>query len=169
MKLQAIEHPTSGPAKLMLRHTLLVALGGTLALIGVVAAAVYIESQATVVRGAVGPPNTEGARMSRAMSQQFARARATIRLRPVIRDGPLQSPKAIDSGEADIAVVRQEVDMPQAGQVVAILRKNLVVFIVPAQPPAATASKAKGGKKTPDKNGKKKIEKIEQLAGRRLA
>jgi len=169
MKLQAIEHRTSGRAKLMLRHTLLVAVGGTLALIGVVAAAFYIESQPTVLRVAVGPPNSEDVRMVQAIAQQFARDRATIRLRPVIRDGPLQSAKAIDSGEADIAVVRQDVDMPQAGQVVAILRKNLVVFIVPAQPPAATASKAKGGKKTPDKNGKKKIEKIEQLAGRRLA
>src|SRR5262249_39678133 len=79
----------------------------------------------------------------------------------------------LDAGEVDVAVVRRDVAMPQKGQAVAILRKNLVVFIAPPPPPSPSppaASKAKRGKKAAAKPEEgKKIEKIDDLAGKRLA
>ncbi|MFL4985714.1 MAG: TAXI family TRAP transporter solute-binding subunit [Xanthobacteraceae bacterium] len=152
----------------MLRHTWLVAIGGILALVGLTAAALYFASQPTILKVAVGPPNSEDLRVIQTIAQHFARERTAIRLRPIIKDGAAQSAAALDSGEADLAVVRRDVAMPQAGQAVAILRKNLVMFVAPA--PAAAAGKAKRGKKAAAKEEEtKKIEKIEDLAGRRLA
>jgi TRAP-type uncharacterized transport system substrate-binding protein len=167
MDLQALEYRAESRVRRMLRHTWLVAVGGILAFVGLAAAAVYFASQPTVLKVAVGPPNSEDLRVIQTIAQHFARERAAIRLRPIIKDGPAQSAAALDSGEADLAVVRRDVAMPQAGQAVAILRKNLVMFVAPA--PAASASKAKRGKKAAAKGETKKIEKIEDLAGRRLA
>jgi TRAP-type uncharacterized transport system substrate-binding protein len=166
MDLQALEYRAESRVRRMLRHTWLVAIGGILALVGLAAAAVYFASQPTILKVAVGPPNSEDLRVIQTIAQHFARERAAIRLRPIIKDGPAQSAAALDAGEADFAVVRRDVAMPQAGQAVAILRKNLVMFVAPA--PAAD-SKAKRGKKGGAKEETKKIEKIEDLAGRRLA
>jgi len=61
--------------------------------------------------------------------------------------GPPDAAAAIDNGQADLAVVRRDAGMPKNGQAVAILRKNVVVFIVPspAEPAkAATGKPAKG-------------------------
>ena len=126
----------------MLRHTWMVVIAALLALIGLGAAAFYFEAQPTILRVAVGPPNSEDVRVIQAVAQQFARDRATIRLRLLIKDGPRQAAAALDSGAADLAVVRRDVAMPQAGQAVAILRKNLVVLIAPPPPPAPPAPPA---------------------------
>jgi len=147
----------------MLRHTWLVALAGTLALVGLIAAVLYFESQPIILRAAVGPPNSEDVRVIQAVAQHLARERAPIRLRPIVKDGPVQSAAAIDAGEADVAVVRRDLSMPQGGQAVAILRRNLVVLIVPPPPPAPKGRQAKKSS-----GEAKKIEKIEDLAGRRL-
>jgi len=168
MDLHALEYRAESRMRRMLRHTWLVAIGGILALVGLTAAALYFASQPTILKVAVGPPNSEDLRVIQTIAQHFARERTAIRLRPIIKDGAAQSAAALDSGEADLAVVRRDVAMPQAGQAVAILRKNLVIFVAPA--PAAAASKAKRGKKAAAKEEEtKKIEKIEDLAGRRLA
>ena len=168
MDLHALEYRAESRMRRMLRHTWLVAIGGILALVGLTAAALYFASQPTILKVAVGPPNSEDLRVIQTIAQHFARERTAIRLRPIIKDGAAQSAAALDSGEADLAVVRRDVAMPQAGRAVAILRKNLVMFVAPA--PAAAASKAKRGKKAAAKEEEtKKIEKIEDLAGRRLA
>ena len=68
---------------------------------------------------------------------------------------------AIDKGEADLAVIRRDTGMPKEGQVVAILRKNVVVFIVPS---AAEPAKADEGAKAKPAAAKAK-EPIEQDRG----
>ena len=73
------------------------------------------------------------------MAQQLARDRASVRLRPIIKEGGTRDAMtAIDKGEADLAIVRRDIGMPKDGLTVAIWRKNVAVFIVPAQPAAAT-------------------------------
>src|SRR5215471_19161057 len=143
MDLATVEHRVESRIRLMLRHTWLVAIAGALTLLGLAAGAIYFESQPTTLKVAVGPPNSEDVHVIQAVAQQLARDRAPIRLRPIIKDGPPQTAVAIDAGEADLAVVRRDVAMPQAGQAVAVLRRNLVVFVVPAPsaPPAARKSK----------------------------
>jgi TRAP-type uncharacterized transport system substrate-binding protein len=169
MNLATVEHRVESRIRLMLRHTWLVAIAGVLTLVGFAAGAIYFESQPTTLKVAVGPPNSEDVHVIQAVGQQLARDRAPIRLRPIIKDGPPQSAAAIDAGEADLAVVRRDVAMPQAGQAVAILRHNLVVFVVPAPPAAPAARKTKRHRTASEKErAPKKIEKIDDLAGRRL-
>ena len=102
--------------------------------------------------------------MVQALAAQFARDRTGMRLSVEVLDGgPPAAAAAIDKDTADIAVVRRDSGMPKNGQVVGILRKNVVVFIVPS---AAAPVKAATGKKPPPKA--KPIEKLEQIVGRRL-
>jgi hypothetical protein len=96
-----------------------------------------------------------------ALAQQFARERGSIRLRLIVSEGgPAESAAAIDRGTADIAVIRGDLGIPANAQVVAILRHNVVMLLVPA--PDARAPKD-GRKVKPAK-----IDKVQQLAGRRV-
>src|SRR5262245_7522512 len=186
MKPRDFEDRVESRTRLMLRHTWLVTIAGVLALAGLVAAAFYYWSQPTTLKSAVGPPNSEDVRVVQTIAQQLARERASIRLRILVKDGPIESSKAVDSGDADLAVVRRDRAMPQNGQAVAILRRNVVVLVAPPPlPPPAAATKAKRPAKkaaAKDDDGKKasakekdkddepkKLEKIEELAGKRIA
>jgi TRAP-type uncharacterized transport system substrate-binding protein len=153
---------------MMMRHTWLIVMAGLLLCAGIGAAAYHFMSQPVTLIIAVGPPNSEDARVVNAMAQQLARDRSSVRLKPIIKDGGTRDAMlAIDTGEADLAVVRRDIGMPKEGLTVAIWRKNVAVFIVPAQPPTATpktraARRAAAAAKLP------KIEKIDNLIGRRL-
>src|SRR5947209_8113984 len=129
MNLKPAEDHIESRTRRMLRHTWLVAVGAGLAFIGICAAAFYFSSQPSILRVAVGPPNSDDFRVIQAVAQQLSRERATVRLRVIVKDGPVPSATALDAGEVDLAVVRRDRGMPQKGQAVAILRKNLVVFI----------------------------------------
>jgi TRAP-type uncharacterized transport system substrate-binding protein len=135
MNLQMVEHRPESRVRLMLRQTWLATVGGSLALVGLVALAFYLAAQPATLKVAVGPPNSEDVRVIQAVAQQLARDRAAIRLRPVIKDGAAQSAAALDAGETELAVVRRDLVMPQTGQAIAILRRNHAVLIVPASPP----------------------------------
>jgi TRAP-type uncharacterized transport system substrate-binding protein len=173
----------------MMRHTWLLGIAIVLLSAGIGSLAFYFASQPVHLKIAVGPPNSEDVQVVQAMAQQLARDRASVRLRPVIKDGGARAAKdAIDAGEVDLAIVRRDFGMPKEGQVVAIWRKNVAVFIVPAQAPEAGEDKAKPVRTTGDDTGKKpetekpapvaakpapgkddKIEKIHHLVGKRLA
>jgi len=160
MKPRDFEDRVESRTRLMLRHTWLVTIAGVLALAGLVAAAFYYSSQPTTLKIAVGPPNSEDVRVVQTIAQQLARERASIRLRILVKDGPIESSKAVDSGDADLAVVRRDRAMPQNGQAVAILRRNVVVLVAPPPlpPPPAAATKAKRPTKkaaAKDDDGKK--------------
>jgi TRAP-type uncharacterized transport system substrate-binding protein len=159
---------------LMVGHTWLATLGVVLLVGSVIGAALYLESQPTTLRIAVGPATGDDARMVQAMATQFGRDRATIRLHAVLKDNPAEA-AAIDSGEADLAVVRRDRAYPKQGLAVAVLRENVVVMIVPvagslAQGGAAGNRAAKPSKaKRSDKTLKvEKLEKVEQIAGKRI-
>lgn len=136
-------------------------IAGVLLLAGIGAALAYSLYQPTTLTIAVGPAGGDNLRLVQALAQNLARERASIRLRIIVSaDGPSESAAAVDRGTADLAVVRGDLGIPKNGQAVAILRHNLVVLIVPA----AAAQAPKDGKKA----GRAKIEKVMQLAGRRV-
>jgi hypothetical protein len=64
-------------------------------------------------------------------------------------------------------VVRRDIGMPKDGQAVAILRKNVAAIIVPAPEPAKGAPTRRGAKPPPAAKAEK-IEKIEDLMGKRV-
>ena len=102
---------------------------------GLAAAAFYVSTLPTRLTIAVGPPNSEDVRLVHAMATQLLRDHSNIRLNTiVIPGGTREAMTALDNGTADLAVVRHDTGMPKEGQVVAILRKNVAVFIVPSAP-----------------------------------
>jgi TRAP transporter TAXI family solute receptor len=136
------------------RRTMFVTLAGVLAVIGAVAGAYYFAMRPITLRIAVGPANSDDLRVVQALTQGFAQAHSQIRLRPIQTDGATASAKALADDNADLAIIRGDLDVPKNAQAVATLRKNVAVLWVP---PAA-----KGKKAGP------KITKIAQLAGRRI-
>jgi TRAP-type uncharacterized transport system substrate-binding protein len=153
---------------MMMRHTWLIAMAGLLLCAGVGAAAYHFMSQPVTLTIAVGPPNSEDAKVVNAMAQQLARDRASVRLRPIIKEGGTRDAMmAIDKGETDLAIVRRDIGMPKEGLTVAIWRKNVAVLIVPDQPAAATP-KGRAARRAATASKLPKIEKVENLIGRRL-
>jgi TRAP transporter TAXI family solute receptor len=147
---------------LSLRHRLiLVGTAAVVLVVAIAAATLYFTYEPRTLSVAVGPAGGDNFHIMQALAQQFARERASIRLRIVVSEGgPAESAAAIDSRNADIAVVRGDLGIPANGQVVAILRHNVVMLVVPA----ASARAPKDGHKPKPV----KIEKVEQLAGHRI-
>jgi TRAP-type uncharacterized transport system substrate-binding protein len=127
---------------MLLRHVWLLTIASFFAISGTAAVAYYVASQPTRLKIAVGPPDSDDVRAVEAIANQLKRERSNFRLHIIVKSGgPVDAAKAIDSGEADLAVVRQDLGLPKDGAAVAILRKNVVVLFVPAA--AAEASKEK--------------------------
>lgn len=162
--------------RLMLRYRWLIATGTSFLVVALAGTAVYFAARPTTLRIAVPAANNEDVRLVQAIGQQFLRDRAAIRLRPIIKDGPAESARAIDANEADLAIVRRDLAYPRTGQAIAVLRENVVVLMVPAPGSVASGgdtSPVRGTKAARAKAAKaakkaEKIEKIEDLAGKRI-
>jgi TRAP-type uncharacterized transport system substrate-binding protein len=153
---------------MMMRQTWFVTLLSIFLVMGTVGAAFYFSSRPTTLRFAVGPQGSEDARLVQALSQQFVRDRAPIRLVPVIDQGPADAARAIDTNQADLAVVRRDIGYPQTGQAIAVLRESVAAIIVPAAGSRATGdAKPQNGRAAKAKK-LKPIENIEDLEGRRI-
>jgi len=137
------------------RKFALVLLAGVLALTGAVAGIYYYSMRPVVLQIAVGPANSDDAKVVQGLAQAFARSHQQIRLHPVLTDGVTASASALSNGEADLAIVRGDLDVPKNAQAVATLRKSVAVLWVPPRP------KGKNAKAT-------KIKTIAQLAGHRV-
>lgn len=186
---QSAPEPLSvgGRMRRMFRHPLLIAIGVILAITGIAVVVSYIQSKPVTLKIAVGPRQSEDHQLVQSLAQYLARERAPVRLSVIRKDGPQDSAEALDSGAVDLAVVRRDVLMPKAGQVVAVHRHNVAVLIVPAAeaaPEVATTSRAKktstktassksAAKAAPAKaapqDAAKPIEKIEDLYGKTIA
>jgi TRAP transporter TAXI family solute receptor len=153
MIIESLEHIVRNRLRTILRHTWLIAVIGTLVVLGAVWAAFYITAEAEHLRIAAGPND---AKFVEALSGQIAQGRRNLHLKFVPVAGPQEAAAAIKDGKADLAILPSPADDPTKLPVVAILRQNVMALIVPA--PAS------------EKKGKKsgKIEKISQLAGRRV-
>ena len=131
-----------------------------------------LQSPVTL-RIAVGPANSDDLKVIQSIARVFdpqaaGRDRSSIRLRVVPTDGSVQSAVAMEAGQADLAVVRGDLKLPKDAQAVASLRKNVVAIWVPTPPEAKETKAAKGKKAAAAKGKNRKIEKIEDLAGRRV-
>jgi TRAP-type uncharacterized transport system substrate-binding protein len=159
---------TNKRLRMMLRQTWLITLGVLLLFGSLIGAGLYVESQPTTLRIAVGPANGEDAHLVQAIAQQLNRDRATIRLKPVLKDNASDSAAAVDSHDAELAVIRRDRGYPREGLAIAVLRENVAVVIVPAAGSLAAVGggTANAAKRTTKTRTPKKIEKIENIAGR---
>jgi TRAP-type uncharacterized transport system substrate-binding protein len=159
---------TNKRLRMMLRQTWLITLGVLLLFGSLIGAGLYVESQPTTLRIAVGPANGEDAHLVQAIAQQLNRDRATIRLKPVLKDNASDSAAAVDSHDAELAVIRRDRGYPREGLAIAVLRENVALVIVPAAGSLAAVGggTANAAKRTAKTRTPKKIEKIEHIAGR---
>jgi TRAP transporter TAXI family solute receptor len=133
-----------------------VTLAGILAIVGAVAGGYYFAMRPVTLRIAVGPPNSDDIKVVQGLTQAFTHTQSHVRLRPMLTDGAAASAKALADGNADLAIIRGDLEVPKNAQAVATLRKNVAVLWVP--PPAKGKSKKTAAK----------ITKIAQLSGRRI-
>jgi TRAP transporter TAXI family solute receptor len=127
-------------------------LAAALAIMLVVVGAIYVVMRPVTLKIAVGPQNSDDAKVIQAIAQAFGRERGYIRLRTVVTDGATASAAALANKTVDLAVIRGDLDVPKDAAGVAVMRKNLVVIWAPGK----------------SKKVKSPITKIQNLAGKRV-
>jgi len=83
-------------------------------------------------RVAVGPEGGEGQRIFAAINPVFASESSFIHLTSVPTREPQATAKALEAGDVDMAIIRPDLAVPSNGRTVAILRREPVLLIVPA-------------------------------------
>jgi TRAP-type uncharacterized transport system substrate-binding protein len=153
MSFGSLEHVVRNRVRMLLRRTWVVAILGALVLGGIVSAAFYYSTESDQMRIAAGPIDIE---FAKALSDQIKHANKDFTLKPVATRDTQATIAAIGDGQADLAILPGPADSSMKWPVVAILRQNVMALIVPA------------AKKTKKSGKAEKIEKIGQLAGRRV-
>jgi TRAP-type uncharacterized transport system substrate-binding protein len=93
---------------------------------------VYLYLRPTVLRIAVTRESDDFA-IIEAAAQAFTREKSSLRLKLVQVESFAESAKELEDGHADLAIVRSDVALPQNGQTVLIMRKNVAILIAPEQ------------------------------------
>ena len=100
-------------------------------LLGVGAAVAYWASRATVLTVAVAPRDGTEPALIHAYAEALAKRHKQIRLRILPFDDVRDSAEALRDGRADLAVVRPDVDLPDNGLTLAILRDQAMIIASP--------------------------------------
>jgi TRAP transporter TAXI family solute receptor len=155
----SISDGSAGPGELALRSRkikrspFLVLAAGLLLFAAIVGGGLLAVRPATL-RIAVGPNGSSDQILIQALAEKFAHENASVRLVVLPTAGPVESIAALRGHKADLAVARDDEEMPDGTSSVAILRKNVVVLWAPPR---------KGSKKD-----KAQIKDIAGLSGRRV-
>ena len=139
----------------MKRATFIVLFAGGLVFVAALIGLLFFSWRPATLRIAVGPPGSEDVKVIQEIAQAFARERHYVRLRVMVTADAAESAAVIGRHEADLAVVRADVNLPPDALSVAIFRKNLVVLWLPS------GGGSKGAKK-------EAITKVANLAGRKI-
>jgi TRAP transporter TAXI family solute receptor len=141
---------------IMKRAAFIVLFAGGVVFIAALIGLLFFSWRPATLRIAVGPPGSDDVRVIQEIAQAFARERHYVRLRVTVTADAAESAAAIGRHEADLAVVRADLNLPPDALSVAIFRKNLVVFWLP------NGGSLKGQKKESN------IAKIANLSGRKV-
>jgi TRAP-type uncharacterized transport system substrate-binding protein len=114
-----------------MRRLVLLTIAGGLAFAAAIVLFTYLYERPTVLRVAV-VHGSEDQDMMAAAAQDFIHERETIHLTLVPVDNLADSAAALDHGQADLAIVRSDVEMPTTGQTVLIMRKSAGLFLTPS-------------------------------------
>ena len=127
-------------------------------MVGLVALTVYLTTKASVMKMAVGPKGSRDVEFVEKLAEKFRSERAPIRIQPVITPGAVALADIHGKAPFDLAVVRGNLDLSTDWPVVAILRQDVVVLIVPTPDAYAPKRGRRHGK----------IEKVSELVGKRV-
>lgn len=97
--------------------------------IAMVAGVAALWLRPTVLRVAAGPVGSSDVRVIVAYLQTLQRERADVRFRLVLAEGPADAAAKLESGKADLAVVRSDIQIPTKSSTVAIMRREAAFFI----------------------------------------
>ncbi len=114
-----------------MRHPSLATLAVVLGLIGLSVLGYYVANLPTTLRVAVGPVANENVRVVSAAIQTLQRERESFRLRLVLTEGTAQTSAALDSGKADLVIVRTDIGYPRSGATVAMMQTDHVILVAP--------------------------------------
>lgn len=149
MSIESLEHLMRSRVRIFLRHTWLLTILGTLTLGAAVWAGFYFTTKGDRIRIAASPLD---AKFVQLLSDQITKEHHMMHLQLVPTSGASGTAEAMAKHQADLAIVPSTAGDSVNWPVVAILRQNVMALIVPAR-------KGKAGKK---------IEKVDQLSGRRV-
>jgi uncharacterized protein len=78
---------------------------------------------------AVGPVAGDDYALLTGLARRLASTKAAVRITVVPSEGPVHAARALESGDADLAVIRADLSIPSAARAIVTLRKNAVVII----------------------------------------
>jgi TRAP-type uncharacterized transport system substrate-binding protein len=150
MSIGSLEHMMRNRFRKFLRHTWLVTILGTIVLGGLVWAAFYYSTKNTEMRIATGP---NGTKIVQVLASILAKSHDRLQLQVVTTDSANASAQALNSGNADLAIVPTTIGKSPDWPVVAILRQNVIALIVPAAAPTPVTAPAAAAAPAPAKKG----------------
>ena len=157
--LDAIEETMNRRMRtIWLRYATFLSVLEFIAVVGLVALTVYLTTKASVMKMAVGPKGSRDVEFVEKLAEKFRSERAPIRIQPVITPGAVALSDIHGKAPFDLAVVRGNLDLSTDWPVVAILRQDVVVMIVPTPDAYAPKRGRRHGK----------IEKVSELVGERV-
>lgn len=107
------------------------ALAAALALVAVVILVLRFVEAPQTLKVAVGPPGGTDAALMGAIARRLRHNRDGVRLAVVAVDGPAEAARALESGAADLAVVRSDGAVPANGLTAAVLHNDVAVLAAP--------------------------------------
>jgi hypothetical protein len=140
------------------RYATFLSVLGFIGIVGLIALVVFLTTKASVMKMAVGPKGSKDVEFVEKLAEKFRSERAPIRIQPVITPGAVALADIHGKAPFDLAVVRGNLDLSTDWPVVAILRENVVVLIVPTPDAYAPKRGRRHGK----------IEKVSELVGKRV-
>ena len=157
--LDAIEETMNRRMRMIwVRHATLLTILGSIGVVGLVALVIFLTTKASVMKMAVGPQGSKDVEFVDKLAEKFRNERAPIRIQPVITPGAVALSDIHGKAPFDLAVVRGNLDLSTDWPVVAILREDVVVLIVPTPDAYAPKRGRRHGK----------IEKVGELVGKRV-
>src|ERR1700731_1204309 len=108
---------------------------GLLIIVAALAAAVYFWSPRANLRVTTGPPGSTAYRFITAFASVTEANQPRIHIKLVQVADLTASAKAIEDHATDLGIVRSDAVIPTNGETIAILRRDVVAFVVPAKSP----------------------------------
>ncbi|MGH6845456.1 MAG: TAXI family TRAP transporter solute-binding subunit, partial [Methylocella sp.] len=117
---------------------------GLLAIAAALVAAVYFWSPQANLRVTTGPPGSTAYRFISAFASVIEANHPRVRIKLVQVADLAASAKAIEDRATDLGIVRSDAVIPTNGETIAILRRDVVAFVVPAKSPIDKVSALAG-------------------------
>jgi TRAP transporter TAXI family solute receptor len=102
-------------------------------LLGLFAVSIFYFTRPTIIKAVVATQSAESARLITAFAHNLRRDTHNVRIRVTTKTNYAEVLKAMETGEADLGVVRSDSALPKSASVIAILQKNPLTLLVPLE------------------------------------